>query len=69
MHARVQSPCKDCFFARSVGDPELHCEPVAEVSQAMGLEHHQCVQLRKSVYVLTDAPRARWERFEKDMTS
>ena len=46
---------------------ELHCEPIAELAQALGLEHHQCVTLRKSVYGLIDAPRAWWERVETDM--
>ena len=32
-----------------------------------GIEHHQCVRLRKSVYGLIDAPRAWWEGVETDM--
>ena len=55
---------KTAFLQGSVGDQELHCEPIAELSQALGLEHHQCVRLRKSVYGLIDAPRAWWERVE-----
>ena len=51
----------------SVGDQELHYEPIAELAQALGLEHHQCVRLRKSVYGFIDAPRASWERVETDM--
>ena len=50
-----------------MGDQELHCEPIAELAQALGLEHHQCVRLRKSVYGMIDAPRAWWERVETDM--
>ena len=58
---------KTAFLQGSVGDQELLCEPIAELSQALGLEHHQCVRLRKSVYGLIDAPRAWWERVETDM--
>ena len=58
---------KAAFLQGSVGDQELPCEPIAELSQALGLEHHQCVRLRKSVYGLIDAPRACWERVEIDM--
>ena len=58
---------KTAFLQGSVGDKELHCEPIAELAQALGLEHHQCVRLRKSVYGLIDAPRAWWERVETDM--
>ena len=58
---------KTAFLQGSVGDQELYCEPIAELSQALGLEHHQCVRLRKSVYGLIDAPRAWWERVEADM--
>ena len=47
---------KTAFLRGSVGDQELHCEPIAEMAQALGLEHHQCVRLRKSVYGLIDAP-------------
>ena len=68
-HASVQSRCEDGLLVQ--GSVEIkNCivnRPVAEVSQ--GLQHHQCVQLRKSVYGVTDAPRAWWERVEKDMTS
>ena len=55
------------FLQRSVGDQELHCEPISELSQALGLDHHQCVRLRKSVYGLIDAPIAWWERVETDI--
>ena len=55
---------KTAFLQGSVGDQELHCEPIAELAQALGLEHHQCV---RSVYGLIDAPRAWWERVETDM--
>ena len=48
------------FLLGSVGDQELHCEPIAELAQALGLEHHQCVRFRKSVYGLINAPRAWW---------
>ena len=58
---------KTPFLQGSVRDQELHCEPIAELAQALGLEHHLCVRLRKSVYVLIDAPRAWWERVETDM--
>ena len=58
---------KTAFLQGSVGDQELHCEPIAELAQALGLEHHQCVRLRKSVYGLIDALRAWWERVETDM--
>ena len=58
---------KTAFLQGSVGDQELHCEPIAELAQALGLEHRQCVRLRKSVYGLIDAPRAWWERVETDM--
>ena len=64
-----KADAKTAFLQGSVGDQEVHCEPVDELSQALGLEHHQCVRLRKSVYGLADAPRARWERVEKDKTS
>ena len=37
---------KTAFLQGSVGDQELHCEPIAELAQALGLEHHQCVRLR-----------------------
>ena len=60
---------KTAFLQGSVGDQELHCEPIAELAQALGLEHHQCVRLRKSVYGLIDAPRAWWERVETDMNN
>ena len=60
---------KPAFLQGSVGDQELHCEPIAELAQALGLEHHQCVRLRKSVYGLIDAPRAWWERVETDMNN
>ena len=43
------------------------CEPIAELSQALGLDHHQCVRLRKSVCGLIDAPRAWWECVETDV--
>ena len=49
---------KTAFLHGSVGDQELHCEPIAELAQALGLE---------SVYGLIDAPRAWWERVETDM--
>ena len=58
---------KTAFLQGSVGDQELHCEPIAELAQALGLEHHQCVRLRKSVYGFIDAPRAWWTRVETDM--
>ena len=58
---------KTAFLQGTVGDQELLCEPIAELSQALGLEHHQCVRLRKSVYGLIGAPRAWWERVETDM--
>ena len=58
---------KTAFSQGLVGDQELHCEPIAEPAQALGLEHHQCVRLRKSVYGLIDAPRAWRERVETDM--
>ena len=58
---------KTAFLQGSVGDQELHCEPIAELAQALGLEHHQCVRLRKSVCGSTDAPGAWWERVETDM--
>ena len=58
---------KTAFLQGSVVDQELHCEPIAELAQALGLEHHQCVKLRKSVCGLIDAPRAWWERVETDM--
>ena len=51
----------------SVRYQELHCEPIAELALALGLEHHQCVRLRKSVYGLIDALRAWWERVDTDM--
>ena len=60
---------KTAFLQGSAGDQELHCEPIAELAQALGLEHHQCVRLRKSVYGLIDAPRAWWERVETDMNN
>ena len=31
---------KTAFLQGSVGDQELHCEPIAELAQALGLEHH-----------------------------
>ena len=58
---------KTAFLQGSVGDQELHCEPIAELAQALGLEHRQCLTLRKSVYGLIDAPRPWWERVETDM--
>ena len=58
---------KTAFLQGSVGDQELLCEPIAELSEALALEHHQCVRLRKSVHGLIDAPRAWWERVETDM--
>ena len=58
---------KTAFLQGSVGDQALHCEPIAELAQALGLEHHQCVRLRKSVYGLIDAPRAWWDRVETDL--
>ena len=53
-----KADAKTAFLQGSVQDQELHGELVAELSQAWGLEHHQCVHLRKAVYGLTDAPRA-----------
>ena len=50
-----KADAKTAFLQGSVGNEELHCEPG--------------VQLQKSVYGLTDAPRAWWERGEKDMDS
>ena len=38
---------KSSFLQGSVGDQELHCGPCAELSQALGFEHHHCIQLRK----------------------
>ena len=58
---------KTAFLQGSVGDHELHCEPIEELAQALGLEHHQCVRLRNLVYGLIDAPGAWWERVETDM--
>ena len=58
---------KTAFLQGPVGDQELLCEPIAELSQALGLEHHQCVRLRKSVFGLIDATRAWWERVETYM--
>ena len=58
---------KTAFLQGLVGDQELHCEPIPKLAQALGLERHQCVRLRKSVYGLIDAPRAWWERVETDM--
>ena len=63
----LKGDAKTAFLQGSVGDQELHCEPIAELAQALGLEHHQCVRLRKSVYGLIDAPRAWWERVKTDM--
>ena len=37
---------KTAFLQGSVGDQELHCEPIAELAQALGLEH-QCVRFAK----------------------
>ena len=62
-----EGDAKKGLLQGSVGDQELHCEPIAELAQALGLEHHQFVRLRKSVYGLIDAPRAWWERVETDM--
>ena len=31
---------KTAFLQGSVGDQELHCEPIAELAQALGPEHH-----------------------------
>ena len=31
---------KTAFLQGSVGDQELHCEPIAELAPALGLEHH-----------------------------
>ena len=42
-----EGDAKTAFLQGSVGDQELHCEPIAELAQALGLEHHQCVRLRK----------------------
>ena len=58
---------KTAFLQGSVGEQELLCEPITELSQALGLEHNQCVRLRKSVYGLVDAPRAWWECVETDL--
>ena len=58
---------KTAFSQGSVGDQELLCEPIAELSQALRLEHHQCVRLRNSAYGLIDPPRAWWERVETTM--
>ena len=58
---------KTAFLQRSVGDQEQLCQPIAELPQALGLEHHQYVRLRKSVCGLIDAPRAWWDRVETDM--
>ena len=49
---------KTAFLLGSVEDQELLCERIGKLSQALGLEHHQCVKLRKSAYGLIDAPRA-----------
>ena len=64
-----KADAKTDFLQGSVQDQELDGELVAELSQAWSLEHHQCVHLRKAVYKLTDAPRAWWERAEKDTTN
>ena len=46
-NAGVQSRCEDGLFYRDlVGNQELHCESVAELSQALGMGHQLCVQLR-----------------------
>ena len=60
-----KADAKTAFLQGSVGDQELLCEPVSELSQALGLEHQQCVQPRKTVCGLTDAPHAWWERVKK----
>ena len=61
--AGVQSRCRNSPSAGLSWRPGHHCGPVAESSQALGLEYHQFVQPRKSVFGLT-----RGERVGKEMT-
>ena len=39
-----KADAKTASLQESVGDQKLHCEPVAELSPALGLEHHQCLK-------------------------
>eukprot|EP00959_Pyramimonas_sp_CCMP1952_P412318 8640269-Pyramimonas_sp.AAC.1 len=48
-------------------DRNVLAEPVKELREAMRLEHHQCIKLKKSVYGLVNAPRRWWSRARKDM--
>ena len=54
----LKGDAKTAFLQGSVRNQELHCDPIAELAHALGLEHHECVRLQKSVYGLIDAPRA-----------
>ena len=63
----MKGDAKTAFLQGSVGDQELHCETIAELAQALGLKHHQCVRLRKTVYSLIESPKAWWERVQTDM--
>ena len=49
-----------------LNDP-IYAEPCRELKDALGLEHWQCVELRKAIYGLCNAPRAWWLRLSKDL--
>ena len=60
-----KADAETAFLQGSLEDQELHFEPVAELSQALGLQHHQRVQLRRSLHGPTNAPPAWWGRVGK----
>ena len=50
---------KAAFLQGDLGEEDRNVlvEPVKELREAMRLEHHQCVKLKKAIYGLVNAPR------------
>eukprot|EP00959_Pyramimonas_sp_CCMP1952_P285352 5966449-Pyramimonas_sp.AAC.1 len=48
-------------------DRNVPAEPVKELREAMQLEHHHCIKLKKAVYGLVNAPTRRWSRARTDI--
>eukprot|EP00959_Pyramimonas_sp_CCMP1952_P050217 1049458-Pyramimonas_sp.AAC.1 len=60
---------KAAFLQGDLGEEDrgVLAETVKELRDAMRLEHHQCIKLKKAVYGLVNAPRRWWSRVRKDM--
>ena len=60
---------RNAFLQGSSDDRTVLCEPVPELRSRLRLEHHECVEMTKSVYGLGEAPRKWWMRIRGDMAN